>query len=207
MITVRNVSKMEDKKVGKLRSCILQWTGRKFEITLENVQFLTDILINLFNINKILMNGFMIGNEDVMINLKMGETTLVFNQPLNTKGGFVSGIKLKPALNQVVNTAVRLMIVIKTISVEINKLHNILGHCEEAHLKATTNDYGIKVFRKLEVYESCAISKAKQKNPNKVWTGSSNVPGERCIMLRGQSHFMIYFRLFQKLDLVCQTGM
>jgi hypothetical protein len=28
-----------------------------------------------------------------------------------------------------------------------------------------------------------------------------------CSMLRGQSQFMIYFRLFLELDLVCQTGM
>jgi hypothetical protein len=58
-------------------------------------------------------------------------------------------------------------------------IHKILVHCGETHLKATANSYGIKVFGKLEACESCAISKAKQKNTNNVLTGSSNVPGER----------------------------
>jgi hypothetical protein len=36
-----------------------------------------------------------------------------------------------------------------------------------------------------------------------------DLPPERCSMLRGQLQFMviIYFRLYLKLDLVCQTGM
>jgi hypothetical protein len=46
-------------------------------------------------------------------------------------------------------------------------------------LKATANDYGIKVFEKVEACESCAISKANQNKTNKVWAGLSNAPGER----------------------------
>jgi hypothetical protein len=76
---------------------------------------------------------------------------------LNTKGGFVSGIKIVPVLNQVANTVVEIKKMIKTMSVEINKLHKILGYCGEAHLKATANGYEIKVFGKLKFCESCAI--------------------------------------------------
>jgi hypothetical protein len=81
--------------------------------------------------------------------------------------------------NQVENTVVETKKMIKTISVEINRLDKILGHCGENNLKATTNAYGIKVFGKLEACESCAISKAKQTNTKKAYTGSINVPGER----------------------------
>jgi hypothetical protein len=35
---------------------------------------------------------------------------------------------------------------IKTMSVEINKLQKILIHCGETHLKSTANAYGIKSF-------------------------------------------------------------
>jgi hypothetical protein len=80
-------------------------------------------------INESLMNGLMIGNEGVLIKLTKRETTLVFNQSLNTKGGFVSGIKVVPVLNQVSNTIVETKKMIKVMSFEINKLHNILGHC------------------------------------------------------------------------------
>jgi hypothetical protein len=49
----------------------------------------------------------------------------------------------------------------------------------ETHLKETANVYEIKVFGKLEACELYAMSKAKQKNVRKIWTGSCNVPGER----------------------------
>jgi hypothetical protein len=52
------------------------------------------------------MNWLMIGNEGMMIKLTKGETKLVLNQRLNIKGGFLSGIKMIPVLNQVVNTVV-----------------------------------------------------------------------------------------------------
>jgi hypothetical protein len=51
------------------------------------------------------------------------------DQRVNTKGGFVSGIKMVPALNQVANTVVEIKKIIKTITVEINKIHKILGNC------------------------------------------------------------------------------
>jgi hypothetical protein len=82
------------------------------------------------------MNGFMIGNEGVSVKLTKGETKLMFNQLLNTKGGFVSGIKMVPVLIQVANVVVEPKKMIKIMSAEINKLYKILGYCGGTHLKA-----------------------------------------------------------------------
>jgi hypothetical protein len=38
--------------------------------------------------------------------------------------------------------------------------------------------FGLKSSKKFEACEQCAIAKAQQKNVNKNWLGSSNVPGE-----------------------------
>jgi hypothetical protein len=94
------------------------------------------------------MNGFMNGNEVLLINLTKGETKLVLDQRLNTKVGFVSGIKMVPALNQVPNNVFRFKSMIKIMSVEINKLHEIPGKCGKTRLKETANSYGIKFFWK-----------------------------------------------------------
>jgi hypothetical protein len=150
MITVGNGSTMKTENFVKLRNCVLQCYGRKFEITVENVKFVPGLLINLFRINKAQIKGFMIGNEGLMIKLTKGGTTLVFDQRLITKEGFMSGIKMVPDLNQVANIVVETKILIKTMSVEINNLHKIIGQNVE----------------------------------------------KLCSMLRGQSQFMIYFRLF-----------
>jgi hypothetical protein len=138
-----------------------------------------DLWINSLSINNAVMNGFMIGNEGLLIKLTKGETKLVFDQRLNTKEGFLSGIKMVSVLNQVDNTDIETKKMIKNMSLEINKIHKILGHCGETHLKATDNAYGIKVFGKLEAFQSYARSKAKQKETNMIRIGSRKVPGER----------------------------
>jgi hypothetical protein len=61
----------------------------------------------------------------------------------------------------------------------INYLHKAFGHCGLETLKNTTRMYGFRFTGQFEVCEDCAISKARQKNLNKVWSGSSNTPGER----------------------------
>jgi hypothetical protein len=119
MITIGNTTTMKAEKVGKIRICVIQCNGRKFQITIENVKFMPDLWVNLFSINKVLMNGFMIGNEGVLIKLTKGETMLVFNQSLNNKGGFLSVIKMVLVLNQVADTAAETKKMNKTISVEI----------------------------------------------------------------------------------------
>jgi flagellar biosynthesis GTPase FlhF len=114
-----------------------------------------------------------------IVKLKKGENKLVLGQRLITKGGFVSSINMVPDLNQMANNIVESKSMIKNISVEIKKLHKILGNRGENYLKATANAYEVKLLGKIEACESCALSKAKQKKTNKIWNGSSNIPGER----------------------------
>jgi hypothetical protein len=52
------------------------------------------------------MNGLMIGYEGLLIKLTKEKTTLLFDHRLNTKGGFVSGIKMVPILNLVAKAIV-----------------------------------------------------------------------------------------------------
>jgi hypothetical protein len=52
-----------------------------------------------------------------LIELKKGKSKLEFDQILNTKGGFVSGIKMVPVLNQVANTSVEIKSMVKDMSI------------------------------------------------------------------------------------------
>jgi hypothetical protein len=52
-----------------------------------------ELWVNLFSISKDLKHWF-IGNEDVVVKLMKGNTTLFFDRILKTKNGFVLGIKL-----------------------------------------------------------------------------------------------------------------
>jgi transposase InsO family protein len=64
-------------------------------------------------------------------------------------------------------------------SINVNNLHKILGHCEEASARLTGKALVYEVIGTFDTCEACSIGKAKQKNINKQWKGGSSVPGER----------------------------
>ena len=86
------------KKVGNLRCTVQQKNGENFIVVLQDVKFVPDLWANLFSISKALKNGFNLGNEDAVMKLMKGNTTIYFDRILKTKNGFVSGIKLLPIL-------------------------------------------------------------------------------------------------------------
>jgi hypothetical protein len=93
-ITVGNGNKMLAKKVGNLRCMVQQKNGETFVVVLKNLKFVPELWVNLFSISKALKNGFNLGNEDIVMKLMKGNTTLNFGRMLKTKNGFVPGIKL-----------------------------------------------------------------------------------------------------------------
>jgi hypothetical protein len=64
-------------------------------------------------------------------------------------------------------------------SVDVNKFHEIKGHCGLDRLKKTAQVHGLKLKGDFKVCRDCAIAKARQKNLNKDWKGGSQVSGER----------------------------
>jgi hypothetical protein len=87
---------MEATKIGSLSCNVEEVNGNTFQILLQEVKFVPELWVNLFSINKVLKNGCKIGNEDIIIHLSRGSTTLPFDRVLKTKNGFVSGVCLNP---------------------------------------------------------------------------------------------------------------
>jgi hypothetical protein len=90
---------------------VQQKNGEQYVVVLKYEKFAPELWVNLFSISKALKNGF---NEDVVMKLIKGNTTLYFDRMPKSK----------------------------------NRL-------------------------------ACSVAKAKQKNSNKDWKGSSITPGER----------------------------
>jgi hypothetical protein len=63
--------------------------------------------------------------------------------------------------------------------IDVNKFHEMIGHCGVDPLKKTVQVHGLKLKGNFKVCEDCAVAKARQKNLNKDWKGESQVPGER----------------------------
>ena len=151
---------------------------RTFQIVLQEVKFVPELWVNLFSMNKALKNGFKIGNDDIIIHLSKGSTTLSFDRVLKTKNGFVSGVCLNPVS---VESAGNVVDSKKAeVKFDINKLHKAIGHCGEEALKITAKSYDWKLLGKLETCEDCAVGKSKaEETLIKEWLQGSRNPGER----------------------------
>jgi hypothetical protein len=141
-------------KVGKLQCCVEQDNGEMVPIVLEGVKYIPDLWINLFSICKALKGGSKIGNIDEIITLTKNDVILKFDTLIKTKDGCVPGIKLTPIVNDIGASAIRLE---KGESMDINNLHEILGHCGKASARLTAKALGYEVTGKFEVCEPCAI--------------------------------------------------
>jgi hypothetical protein len=82
------------------------------------------------------------------------------------------------------------LIAIKEI--DLNKFHDMIGHCGVDRLKKTANIHRLKLKGKFKVCEDCALAKARQRNVNKDWKGGSQAPGERVYLdissIKGESY-------------------
>jgi hypothetical protein len=90
----------------------------------------------------------------------------------------VTEILMKLILSNIINGFANALISNERIY-DINHLNKLFGHCGQEILNKTIKMYGFKSSGSFDTCEQCAISKARQKNVNKNWLGSSNFPGER----------------------------
>ena len=177
-ITIGNGHTMVATKLGDLKCEVTQVNGLKFDVVLKEVKYVPELWVNLFSINKALKNGFKLSNDGISICLSKGPIWLSFDQIIPTTNGFVTGVKMCAvrrdiAYNALVNTT------INNKGFDVNHLHKVFGHCGIEAVKNTAKIHNLQLFGKFEVCKDCAIAKAKQKGVNKVWSGGSNIPGER----------------------------
>jgi hypothetical protein len=115
--------------------------------------------------------------QGLMISLKKGSVSVTFDRVIKTVNGSISGIKMTTHDHFVAYLANGSLTAIKEI--DVNKFHEMIGHCGVDRLKKTANIDGLKFKGEFKVCEDCALAKARQRNVNKDWKGGSQVPGER----------------------------
>ena len=151
------------------------------DVTLYEVKYVPELWMNLFSLNKALKNGYTLSNKGLSICLTKGPCSVTFDRVIRTTNGFVSGIKLSinpypvsspVSCNAMINAE-------HNKSIDINVFHEMMSHCGVDKLQKTADIHGLKLTGKLTICENCALAKARQKNVNKEWKGSSKIPGER----------------------------
>ena len=143
---------MKATKVGKMRCRVEQLDWKSFEVVLTDVKYVPELWVNLFSIGKGLSNGFQIGNKGVVIHLTKGKTKLSFDRILQTKKGYVLGVDMVPVNSQVAGAVLE-----RGKKIDVNKLHQMLGHCGEDSMRLTAKANGWELSGKMETCIDCAI--------------------------------------------------
>ena len=110
-------------KVGDLPVVVEQRSGKKVRATLGNIKVVPKMICNLFSILSCLRKGWSLGNEGKLIKLTKGKTQIKFDQELETKTGYLAGVKMTPCTEEME---------LNDKDVNVNILHQQLGHCCEA---------------------------------------------------------------------------
>ena len=175
-ITIGDGTGLKATCMGKKTLKVLQPNNKTTTITMKEVYFVPGLHCNLFSITAALTSGAKLVSEGLTLALFKEETKLVFDQMIKSPTGYVLGIKTEEAKGQAFPT------VMKTPKMELNQLHQQLGHPHLVSTLETAKNYGWNVFGEWKVCEDCAMCNAKQKNVGKIAKMPSNIPGERFYM-------------------------
>jgi hypothetical protein len=177
-IKIGNGDSMKSTKIGNLRCEVTQVNGEKLTIMQNDVKYVPSLYVNSFRFNKALKKGFKVSNDGVAISLNYKHVKLTFDRVIHATDGFVTGVLIKPILNKNINGFANASSSNEK-SYDINHLHKVFGYGGQEILNNTVKLYGFKSSSNFVTFEKCAIAKARQKNVNKNWLSSSNLPGER----------------------------
>jgi hypothetical protein len=176
-ITVGNGESMKSIKIGSLKCHVIKVNGFSVNVTLKEVKYVPELKVNLLSINKALKNGHNLSNKGLMISLNKGSVCVTFDRVIKTVNRSISGIKMTTYDPSVAYLAKGSLTALKEN--DVNKFHEMIGHCGVDSLKKTENIHGLKLKGEFKVCEDCALAKARQRNVNKDRKGGSHELGER----------------------------
>jgi hypothetical protein len=120
-------------KVGSLKCLVVQLDGSVLDITINKVKYVPKLCANLFIINKAIQNGFNLSNQGTSIFLTKRSASITFNRVINTLSGTILGIKMIGNEFPVAYVAQSNLSLVNAIN--INKFHEMIGHCGTDRLK------------------------------------------------------------------------
>jgi hypothetical protein len=62
---------MKAAKIGNLKCKVTQINGEKFTITMNHVNYVPNLCVNIFSLNKSLKKGFKVSNDGIIISFRL----------------------------------------------------------------------------------------------------------------------------------------
>ena len=176
-ITIGNGKPMKATKVGKLKVETVNRDGTKTQFTLGGVKLVPELYCKLFSLTSALDKGFKLGNQGRVIHLQKKNFKLAFDKVFETKTGFISGVELRTRSDESAQVHLE-----AGRAIDVNILHQRLGHPSEESVRKTAKLLDLKVTGKFIKCENCAISNARRKNLNKEPVARSVTKGNRLFL-------------------------
>jgi hypothetical protein len=158
-VKIGNGKELSATKIGDKRMTVVQKDGSTADVLLKDCKYVLQLYTKLFSITKALQKGWIIynhGNSGMKIN--KDDFMIVFDHVIQTELGQILGVEMIPR-GESAHVTFK-----KGTSVDINKIHAILGHINEEKVKRTAKYYGIDLIGTMEKCEHCVLAKARQKN-------------------------------------------
>jgi Reverse transcriptase (RNA-dependent DNA polymerase) len=177
-VKIGNGKTMESNIIGKKKVYSLQQDGVTREFVLHNVRYVPELWVNLFSLTAAMRQGCTMVGREFNITLTKGDTRLEFDQVIKSTNGHLLGVQLIPRhTGQAAMTSFT-----EGHKINVNELHNLLGHTSERKTKATAINMKWSLSGTFLKCEDCAVAKARQKNLNKFVLSKTNVSAERLYM-------------------------
>ncbi len=141
--------------------------------TMPNVDYVPEACVNLFSVNKRVMNGWLMNANSEGLTLSKGDLEIKFDLKIHTQKGtlFAGYLKRTQELSAVS--------VKKHTKMTIDQAHAKLGHMDERTTREAAKARGWEIIPgSMKKCASCAAGKARQKNVNKIPPEEPSPEGE-----------------------------
>ena len=174
-ISVGDGRKMNTKKIGKWRGTAIDSEGNQKKITLTNVSYVPDLMVNLFSLTAVMEKGVSVIGGKNGIDLKKENWTMKFDTKIGTTKGYIFATTMVPDDDLIQNRVNPVM--------AYEKAHEILGHPGKNKLIGTAKRLNWSLSARVaHECESCLLGKAMRLRMNKESKNKAKEAGERLMI-------------------------
>ena len=175
--------------IGKYKGDVLCADRKIKKIVMKDAKVVPGLMKNLFSLSTVMRNDWDLltetRNNVKVLKIKKGNVEYEFDRKVskNANGGYLMGMQIKPTKNEEIkkskneektqklkeieNEEKGNLSLEKGAKIEINNLHEKLGHPAEEMVKLKGNYMKLSIHGKMDNCENCAIGKMRQKNVKK----------------------------------------
>ena len=167
-VTIGDGKSVEVECVGDLVGKVIDANQKVRRVTVREVIYSPTFFVKFFSVTTALKNGMILGNDDLEITLENRYIKIIFLEFIETKSGYLSGVRI--VVNEDEGSGVyETANVVTGQNMNVNDMHDRLGHPQFPTVKLTANKMGVKFMGEYKDCTSCALSQARQTNVVKVF--------------------------------------